>query len=49
MSYGEREKKLQELGYTGKERIEKIIRKGITEQVLMYESEKYYYKGNLPF
>jgi hypothetical protein len=49
MSYGELEKKLQELGYTGKERVEKIIMKGITEQVLMYESEKYYYKGNLPF
>ena len=52
MSYGELEKKLQELGYsgasivTGSSKAEKIIKDGVTEELLIYRNDRYYYKGN---
>jgi hypothetical protein len=52
MSYGELEKKLHELGYsgtsmvTGSSKAEKIIKDGVTEGLLIFKLERYYYKGN---
>ena len=55
MSYGELEKKLQEIGYTGtsivtgSSKAEKIIKDAVEEGILSYEAEQYYYNGELPF
>ena len=55
MSYGELEKKLQEIGYsgtsvvTGSSKAEKIIKDAVEEGILSYEADRYYYNGELPF
>ena len=55
MSYGELEKKLQEIGYagtsivTGSSKAEKIIKDAVEEGILSYEADQYYYNGELPF
>ena len=51
-SYEELEKKLHELGYsgtsmvTGSSKAERIIKDGVTEGLLIYRNERYFYKGN---
>ncbi len=55
MSYGELEKKLQEIGYSGtsvvagSSKAEKIIKDAVEEGILSYEADRYYYNGELPF
>ena len=55
MNYGELEKKLQEIGYsgtsvvTGSSKAEKIIKDAVEEGILSYEADRYYYNGELPF
>lgn len=55
MNYGELEKKLQEIGYsgtsvvTGSSKAEKIINDAVEEGILSYEADRYYYNGELPF
>ena len=55
MNYGELEKKLQEIGYSGtsvvagSSKAEKIIKDAVEEGILSYEADRYYYNGELPF
>ena len=46
MSYEKLQEAIFNIGYSSYQKAEKIIKDGVTEGLLIYRNERYFYKGN---